>query len=253
LEIACGLAVTLPTITSTAIVRILLAGLLGSGVGWERERHGREAGLRTHMLLCLGCALIMLVSLYIPEVFSQETSAGVVRADPGRIASTAISGLGFLGAGAIIVLGARIRGLTTAASIWVTAAIGLSVGAGYIWPALFTWAVAMFGLLVMGRWEQAMTYRDRYIHLLLTFSGKQKRMDRIQELLDQHDLKALHSTADHVEGEMLYHLVLRHRTEIDFEELTLDMTDELEPYGLLRIEWRQGPPEGVTSSGGSSA
>jgi len=253
LESVWPMALALPAVATTAVPRILLAALLGSGIGWERERHGREAGLRTHMLLCLGCALIMLVSLYIPSLFPHETSEGVVRVDPGRIASQALSGLGFLGAGAIIVLGVRIRGLTTAASIWVTAAIGLAVGAGYTWPALFTWAVAMFGLLAMGRWEKAMAYRDRYIHLLLTFSGKQKRMDKIRALLDKYSLKPLHSTADHVAGEMLYRLVLRHRVNIDFEDVTLEMTEELEPYGLSKIEWRQGPPERLISSGGSSS
>ncbi len=253
MDVLFALTVSFRVISDSAVARILLAFLLGSAIGWERERHGREAGLRTHMLLCVGCALIMLISLYMPLAIPAGAGEVQARADVGRIASQALSGLGFLGAGAIIVLGAHIRGLTTAASIWVTAAIGLAVGAGYLGPALLTWAVAMFGLMAMGRLERVLPYRDRYIHLVMTFSGKQRRREKIHALLEGHGLTPLHSTADHRQGRMLYRLVLRHRHEVDFEEVTLTLTDRLDSEGLCSIEWSEGPSERIISSGGNSS
>lgn len=220
-------------------LQILTAALLGSGVGWERERHGRAAGLRTHMLLCTGCALIMLVSLRVPALFAEQTAEGVVRADPGRLAGHALSGLGFLGAGAIIVLGPRIRGLTTAASIWVTAAIGLAIGAGCLGPAVFTWMLVMFALLMVGRWEKRITRKDKYIHLLLTFRDSERRMDAIKPLLDAHSFDLLQCTTDRIEQEMLYRMALRYGTAVDFEEVTAELADKLKDRGLTRIEWRE--------------
>jgi len=80
----------------TPLFRLALAAAMGAMIGWERERHGRAAGLRTHLLLCLGCALIMLVSVNMPRLFQQMTAQDAVRVDPGRIAAQALSGLGFL-------------------------------------------------------------------------------------------------------------------------------------------------------------
>jgi len=113
----------------TVFVRLVLATFFGGVIGYQRERSEKPAGLRTHALVCMGSALLMLVSYY-PFV-------GIVDADPSRIAAGAITGIGFLGAGAIISQGGTVRGLTTAASIWIMAAIGLAVGIGLYLPALF--------------------------------------------------------------------------------------------------------------------
>ncbi|MHC4789540.1 MAG: MgtC/SapB family protein, partial [Planctomycetota bacterium] len=82
------------------LLRLLLAALLGGIIGWERERHGRAAGLRTHLLLCVGCALVMLVSLYVPTRFVHYRADSIFRSDPARLAAHVLSGLGFLGGGA---------------------------------------------------------------------------------------------------------------------------------------------------------
>jgi len=219
------------------LVRILAAALLGSGVGWERERHGRAAGLRTHMLLCMGCALIMLVSLHVPALFAGQPGDGVIRSDPGRLAGHALSGLGFLGAGAIIVLGPKIRGLTTAASIWVTAAIGLAVGAGYVSPAVFTWALAMFALLMVGQWEKRMGRKDKYIRLMLAFHGSGKRMDAVRPVLEAHSFSLLQCTTDWRDEELVYRMALRYSTDVDFEAVTTQLGETLTERGLTRIEW----------------
>ena len=128
-----------------ALLRLALAALLGGAVGVERELREREAGLRTHLLVALGSALFTIVSAYGFDAFLRS-GASVVRADPTRIAAQIVTGIGFLGAGAIIRQGLSIRGLTTAATLWVVAAIGLAVGAGYYSGALITTAVVLFSL-----------------------------------------------------------------------------------------------------------
>jgi len=128
-----------------ALLRLALAAALGGAVGVERELREREAGLRTHLLVALGSALFTIVSAYGFHAFL-SSGASVVRADPTRIAAQIVTGIGFLGAGAIIRQGLSVRGLTTAATLWVVAAIGLAVGAGYYSGALITTAVVLFSL-----------------------------------------------------------------------------------------------------------
>jgi putative Mg2+ transporter-C (MgtC) family protein len=120
-------------------VRLLLATLFGGMVGAERELTGKPAGLRTMILVSLGSALFMIVSiLAAPPSF-----------DPMRLAAGVVTGIGFLGAGAIFREGLSVRGITTAATIWVAAALGLSVGSGLYWPALFALALAIVTLVLL--------------------------------------------------------------------------------------------------------
>jgi putative Mg2+ transporter-C (MgtC) family protein len=114
------------------IGRLALAALLGSFIGYERERLAWAAGLRTHMLVCVGSTLIMIVSAY---GFADVLTNGVAL-DPSRMAAQVVSGIGFLGAGAILARGEVVRGLTTAASVWSVAGIGLAVGGGLYIPAV---------------------------------------------------------------------------------------------------------------------
>src|SRR3954471_6652727 len=117
-----------------ALLRLVIAAALGGAVGFERELRDREAGIRTHLLVSLGSALFTIISAY---GFHEFLTAGgvIVRADPSRIAAQIVTGIGFLGAGAIIRDGMSVRGLTTAATLWVVAAVGMACGAGYYWPA----------------------------------------------------------------------------------------------------------------------
>ena len=128
-----------------ATVRLAAAAGLGATVGFERELRDREAGVRTHLLVSLGSALFTIVSAY---GFHEFLTGGgsIVRADPTRIAAQIVTGIGFLGAGAIIRDGLSIRGLTTAATLWVVAAIGMACGAGYYWPAIAVTALTLFAL-----------------------------------------------------------------------------------------------------------
>jgi putative Mg2+ transporter-C (MgtC) family protein len=117
-----------------AFLRLLFACALGGLIGFERELRDREAGIRTHLLVSLGSSLFTIVSAYGFHEFLTN-GGNIVRADPSRIAAQIVTGIGFLGAGAIIREGLSVRGLTTAATLWVVAAIGMACGAGYYWPA----------------------------------------------------------------------------------------------------------------------
>jgi putative Mg2+ transporter-C (MgtC) family protein len=127
------------------LARLAVAAALGGAIGFERELRDREAGLRTHMLVSLGSALFTIVSAY---GFREFLTSGdqVVRADPTRIAAQIVTGIGFLGAGAIIRQGVSIRGLTTAATLWVAAAIGMATGAGYYSGAVIGTVVTIIAL-----------------------------------------------------------------------------------------------------------
>lgn len=127
------------------LLRVVLAGVLGGAIGAEREIREREAGLRTHMLVSIGAALFTLVSAYGFSDFHFSNASGITY-DPTRIAAQVVTGIGFLGAGAIIRQGLSVRGLTTAASLWVVAAIGLATGAGYYSAALVTTVVVLVSL-----------------------------------------------------------------------------------------------------------
>jgi len=127
------------------LLRVALAAVLGGVLGLERELREREAGLRTHLLVSVGSALFTIVSAYGFREFL-TSGASVVRADPTRIAAQIVTGIGFLGAGAIIRQGFSVRGLTTAATLWVVAAIGLAAGAGYYSAAVITTGVALVAL-----------------------------------------------------------------------------------------------------------
>ncbi|HEX2972821.1 MAG TPA: MgtC/SapB family protein [Tepidisphaeraceae bacterium] len=133
--------------TGEAVLRMLLAAVLGSLVGLERELRGREAGFRTNLLVCLGSAVVMLVSIRFVD-HPWGTSQGItISVDPGRIAYGVMTGIGFLGAGAILKVGSTVRGLTTAAGLWCVAAIGLAAGFG-----LYTLACAAALMVLIALW-----------------------------------------------------------------------------------------------------
>jgi putative Mg2+ transporter-C (MgtC) family protein len=122
--------------------RLAVAAGLGAAVGLERELRDREAGIRTHLAVSLGSALFTIVSAY---GFSEFVTPGSP-VDPTRIAAQIVTGIGFLGAGAIIRSGLSVRGLTTAASLWIVAAVGMAAGAGYYWAAVLGTAITVFAL-----------------------------------------------------------------------------------------------------------
>ncbi len=123
------------------IIRLIAAVVLGGFIGLEREIRKRSAGLRTHILVCIGATLIMLTSTYVFDIYKD-----IANVDPSRIAAGVIAGIGFLGAGAIIREGDTVRGLTTAATLWVVAAIGIAVGCGFYLAAFVTTVLVLIVL-----------------------------------------------------------------------------------------------------------
>ena len=131
-----------------AIAKLMLSMVLGAIIGIERRRKGQIAGLRTFALISMGATLAMLISIYIPQEY-----LGLKNGDPGRIAAQVVSGVGFLGAGAIIQMKGSVRGLTTAAGVWMTACIGLAVGAGMYLISIITTLLIIFILVNIERIE----------------------------------------------------------------------------------------------------
>jgi putative Mg2+ transporter-C (MgtC) family protein len=144
------------------VERLLLAAVLGSIIGFERERLLWAAGIRTHMVVCVGACLIMIVSAF---GFADSLSSKNVVLDPSRVAAQVVSGIGFLGAGAILARGEIVRGLTTAASIWTVAAIGLAVGGGLYFAAAASTAVIIIILAGIKPLEEAYRARNQSCRL----------------------------------------------------------------------------------------
>ncbi len=149
--------------TISGIFKLTLSLILGSVVGYERKRRGQSAGIRTFALISMGATLAMLISIYIPQEYM-----GLKNGDPGRVAAQVISGIGFLGAGAIIQMKGSVRGLTTAAGIWMTATIGLAVGLGMYLLAILATGLIIFILVSLERLEHR------------THSGYQSRIIRLR-------------------------------------------------------------------------
>src|SRR3954471_3857195 len=151
----------------TVAARLLLAAVLGALIGLEREMHGHPAGMRTHLLVSVGSALFTALSIY-----GFTSASGGENVDPTRIAAQIVTGIGFLGAGAIIQYGTSIRGLTTAGSLWATAAIGMAAGAGQAIIAIVAWAIVLFSLWPLN-WLVARlhVHSDETIRLRLRLHG----------------------------------------------------------------------------------
>jgi putative Mg2+ transporter-C (MgtC) family protein len=154
-------------------VRLLIAAALGALIGVEREIHGHPAGMRTHLLVALGSAIFTELSIF---AFQPTTSAAI---DPSRIAAQIVSGIGFLGAGAIIKDGASIRGLTTAASLWATAAVGLAAGAGEYVIGLTGSVIVVFSLWPLNRIAERLHRADR---LTMRLNLVVDRLDALAEI-----------------------------------------------------------------------
>lgn len=168
----------------TALVRILFSFILGMLIGIERETRHQPAGMRTHILICIGSTVVMLVSIFIPQTFTNFQNG-----DPGRIAAQVVSGIGFLGAGAILKFGTDVKGLTTAASIWAMAAIGLAIGAGMFSIAIIGVVVVLFALTIMDFFEKKV-FKERTLRKIeLLVNKKNSDMQEITELLSRWNVK----------------------------------------------------------------
>ena len=149
---------------TSILVRLVLAVVLGGIIGFERGRSGRPAGLRTHILVCLGAVLAMMTNQYIYESFGVS--------DPTRMAAQVISGIGFLGAGTILVTGRhQVKGLTTAAGLWATACMGLAIGIGFYKAAIAACIMITFATVVLHRFDNFLESKSKILDLYMEFSN----------------------------------------------------------------------------------
>ena len=160
------------------LLRLALGFLAGAIIGFERSNRRQVAGLRTHILIATGATLLMLLSIYIPQRINPQGTG-----DPGRIAAQVVSGMGFLGAGAIIRLGNSIRGLTTAASLWFVAAVGLAIGAGMFLVAAFAEALGLVTLLLLYIVEKKLFPTERFKMLVISYKDNTTSIMEAQETI----------------------------------------------------------------------
>jgi putative Mg2+ transporter-C (MgtC) family protein len=193
------------------ILKHLLIALAAGGlIGFERSYHGRPAGFRTHALVCVASSALMLITVYQGQWFPQ-TFSGRVALDPTRMAQGIMTGIGFLGAGVIFKEGLTVRGLTTAASIWITAAIGILAGIGFYFPLLVT-TVLTIGTLSLFRWVEIMVPTEYYAHLQIRFpsGSKMGEGDLRRFLADQgFSVANLTYSGNEDEGWFEYQMVVR--------------------------------------------
>jgi putative Mg2+ transporter-C (MgtC) family protein len=190
--------------------RLLLSLLFGGAIGLERSYHGRPAGFRTHALVCLSTSLLMLVSAF-EWAWVSPSAIARTTLDPTRMAQGIMTGIGFLGAGAIIKEGLTVRGLTTAASIWITAAIGVLIGIGFYFPAVLSLALTLGTLSVFRYLEQKLPAQF-YAQFIVRFA-QEARMPEVamRELIARHGftIANLSYRLDRADDFFEYRMVIR--------------------------------------------
>lgn len=218
---------TSPVEMVTLVIRLFLAGVLGAFIGLERETHGRPAGLRTHTLVSLGSCLVMLISIY----GFKETA----NSDPARLAAQVVSGIGFLGAGTILREGATVRGLTTAASLWVVAGIGLAVGNGFYLGAIITTIFSIITLVFLENIEKKYFSTEGIIVEGVMEDRPGQLVSFCKVFADYGlDIKNINLEINEEKKQVVISLQLKGQT-INREEILKDLSTL---PGLTKINWR---------------
>ncbi len=169
--------------TSIALTRLLVALVAGGLIGAEREMRRQVAGLRTHILISIGSCLLMMLSIWMPQTIALD------KGDPGRIAAQVVSGIGFLGAGAFIKIGNNVKGMTTAASLWVVAAIGLTIGAGMWRSSLIALGLVLFALALLEPLERKIFPAERFKYVSIWFAESTMDRKMVYKVLCDHGIK----------------------------------------------------------------
>jgi len=208
---------------------LCLAALLGGAIGYERELHGRAAGLRTHILVCVGSALIMLTAEHLWHAYQ-----GRAPIDPGRFAAHVVSGIGFLGAGTILQFRASVRGLTTAAGLWAAAGIGLAAGSGFYVGALGATALVLAALYSLTHWEWAHVRKSRFKALTIHAAGPVEVLGGIRAALASYGADMQDFEIRKQEGQVVLQLAVRLSTLRQDDELTRAIASV---PGVSRVAW----------------
>jgi len=222
------------------LVRLLVASFLGGLIGYERFISGRAAGLRTHMLVSLGSALFMIISeqIYVPH--QEGAMASTLRWDPGRIAAQIVTGIGFLGAGAIIKEGLTARGLTTAACLWVSAGLGMAAGSGLYVPAIAATGISLLslvGLKAVETWTKSGSYRT-----LIIETNLEAEIGNIIDCVKRSHLRVLYCDfkKDYSANKLEIRLLIKFMTREVTDKLSGSLVKGLEKLSikLTRVEWK---------------
>ena len=207
------------------LLNLMSALLAGALIGMERTYHGRPAGFRTHTLVCTSSSLLMLLTVYQVELLP-ALPLEAIRIDPTRMAQGIMTGIGFLGAGVIMKEGLSVRGLTTAASIWMTASIGILAGVGFYFPAIIATLLTLMTLSLF-RWIEAAMPTLSYMHLQARFARKNyMSKDALTAILADHNIStsnlSYHLKED---GKFFeYHMTLRSKQAENFQRLSDNLT-----------------------------
>ena len=205
------------------IIRLLLAAVIGGIIGFEREVHGRAAGFRTQLIVCVAAVLIMIVSEnYYHYLHNLDDS---LRIDPARIAAGALMGIGFLGAGVIIKSGFAVRGLTTAASIWIVSAMGLAIGGGLYFEAIITAVITIIALMVLRVLEKRIKTL-RFKNIVISSSTDENVEEPVLALLAK---KGFHVHSIDYEkkrdsGEFIYHFTVSVRDKKAIRNIFINLS-----------------------------
>ena len=203
------------------ILRLLIGAVLGGIIGFERQAHGRPAGFRTQLLVCVASVLFMIVSEYYH--YLSIVDPAYMRIDPARIAQGAITGVGFLGAGVILKTGFTIQGLTTAACIWVVSAVGVAIGAGLYLAGAIGAAITVLSLWVLRRAEKMIPSLS-FRHLIIS-GGMELKEDDIASILQKHNASV--TTAgyerDVVSKESVFSYTISYKDTMDSKRILDDL------------------------------
>lgn len=206
--------------TASSIAKLLISLVLGGLVGLERKRKGQIAGIRTFALISMGAALAMILSIYVPQEY-----LGLKNGDPGRIAAQVITGIGFLGAGAIIQSKGSVRGLTTAAGIWMVACIGMAVGVGMYMVAIIATLLIIAVLTVLERIERRIHFGGESRIIRLRIPQIVTEIEPYRQCLARHRVKLVNVYVeyDYTEQSTRLNLVTLARETTDFIKLFSDL------------------------------
>lgn len=199
-----------------AVTKLVLSMILGAVIGMERRRKGQIAGLRTFALISMGATLAMLISIYIPQVYF-----GLKNGDPGRIAAQVVSGVGFLGAGAIIQMKGSVRGLTTAAGIWMAACIGLAVGAGMYLISIIATLLIIFILVNIERIEMRHNFMWESKIIRVKVRGILENMQAVRDIIESNDVHISdeYMKFDYEDGHTIVNFMVRSKNNVDVPAL----------------------------------
>ena len=203
------------------LIRLAFASLFGALIGIERERKHWTAGLRTHMMVCVGSCLIMIVSAY---GFKDILHSPDIVLDPSRIAAQVISGIGFIGAGTILLLKkGTIRGLTTASGLWTVAAIGLATGGGLYFAASATTVIALIILWALQPIERTISSKFKYKTLKIVTETNMDHTELLKKILNEHNLKVQTFTLDKSDEDYIFLLEFENGDRQDLNDILNDL------------------------------